>query len=82
MYGQTLDDIVANAKKSVEEGFTLFKTVPIDGPIRPLDTVELIDRAVERVGRLRGSLPGHVDLALDFHGRFIPAMSIRLLREL
>jgi galactonate dehydratase len=82
MYGQTMDDIVVNAKKSVGEGFTLFKTVPVDGPIRPLDTAELIDKVVERVGRLRDALPGHVDLALDFHGRFIPAMSIRLLREL
>jgi galactonate dehydratase len=82
MRGGTLDEIIENAKKSVAQGYTLFKTGPVDGPIRPLDTVELIDRAVERVGRLRDALPTTVDLALDFHGRFIPAMSIRLLREL
>ncbi|MDR2747240.1 MAG: D-galactonate dehydratase, partial [Treponema sp.] len=67
---------------SVEEGFTVFKTGPVDGPIRPLDTWETMDKAVERVGRLREALPKHVDLALDFHGRFTPAMSIRLIREL
>jgi galactonate dehydratase len=82
MRGKDLDEIIVNAKKSVEEGFTLFKTHPIEGPIRPLDTVELIDNSVERIGRLRAALPKNVDLALDFHGRFIPAMSIRLIREL
>jgi galactonate dehydratase len=80
--GATIDEIVANAKRSVEEGFTAFKTTPVEGPIRPLDTWETMEKAVERVGRLREALPKHVDLALDFHGRFTPAMSIRLIREL
>ncbi|MFV0400238.1 MAG: galactonate dehydratase [Oscillospiraceae bacterium] len=82
MQGQTLDEIIANAKKSVEEGFTVFKTGPADGPVRPLETMEFIDKAVEKVGRIREALPAHVDLALDFHGRFTPANSIRLIREL
>ncbi|GHU78725.1 galactonate dehydratase [Clostridia bacterium] len=82
MRGSTLDEVIENAKKSVEEGFTVFKTGPSDGPVRPLDTVEFIDRAVEKVGRIRDALPKDVDLALDFHGRFTPAMSIRLIREL
>jgi galactonate dehydratase len=80
--GSTIDETIANAKRSVEEGFTVFKTGPVEGPIRPLDTWETMDKAVERVGRLREALPRHVDLALDFHGRFTPAMSIRLIREL
>jgi galactonate dehydratase len=80
--GATIDETIANAKKSVTAGFTAFKTTPIEGPIRPLDTWETMERAVERVGRLREALPKHVDLALDFHGRFTPAMSIRLIREL
>ena len=82
MKGSSLDEIIENAKKSVEEGFTVFKTGPSDGPVKPLDTVEFMDNAVEKIGRIRDALPKHVDLALDFHGRFTPAMSIRLLREL
>ncbi|MDR2649745.1 MAG: galactonate dehydratase [Clostridiales bacterium] len=82
MHGRDLDEIIENAQKSVAEGFTLFKTGPIDEPIRPLDTPELLEKSVERVGRLREALPANVDLALDFHGRFTPAMSIRLIREL
>jgi len=80
--GRTLDEMVENAKKSVEAGFDIFKTGPADGPVRPLDTIEFMDKAVEKVGTLRDALPKHVDLALDFHGRFTPAMSIRLIREL
>jgi galactonate dehydratase len=82
MRGENLDELIENAKKSVAEGFTLFKTGPHSGPVRPLDTVEMIDNAVERVGRIREALPKNVDLALDFHGKFTPAMSIRLIREL
>jgi len=82
MRGSNLDEVIQNAKNSVEEGFTVFKTGPADGPVRPLDTVEFIDKAVEKVARLRAALPKNVDLALDFHGRFTPAMSIRLIREL
>ncbi|GHU70828.1 galactonate dehydratase [Clostridia bacterium] len=80
--GKTLDELVENAKNAVEKGFTLFKTGPSDGPVRPLDTSAYIDSVVEKIGRMRDALPKHVDLAVDFHGRFTPAMSIRLLREL
>ncbi|MDR1970450.1 MAG: galactonate dehydratase [Treponema sp.] len=82
LHGKTLEESAASARESVTKGFTVFKTFAVDGPIRPLDTVETMDRAVERVGTLREALPKQVDLALDFHGRFTPAMSIRLIREL
>lgn len=80
--GRTMDETLANLKQSVEKGFTLFKTHAIDGPVRPLETVQRMDEGVKRVGTLREALPGNCDLALDFHGRFTPAMSIRMLREL
>jgi galactonate dehydratase len=80
--GITLEETVENLKESAAKGFTLFKTFPVDGPIRPLDTMETMEKAIERVGALRGALPKSCDLALDFHGRFSPAMSIRLIREL
>ncbi|MDR1599261.1 MAG: galactonate dehydratase [Oscillospiraceae bacterium] len=82
VHGRTVDELIENAKASVAKGFTLFKTSPTEGPVRPLDTLEFMDKAIDKIGRLRESLPRHVDLAIDFHGRFTPAMSIRLLREL
>ena len=80
--GADLDEIVDNIKKDVANGYTLFKTGPIDGPVRPLDTWAVMEEAVKRVGTIRGALPRHCDLALDFHGKIIPAMSIRLIKEL
>jgi galactonate dehydratase len=82
MRGNTTEELIENAKVSVAQGFTLFKTGPIDGPVRALDTPEFIDKAVDKVSRLRQALPKNVDLALDFHGRFSPGMSLRLIREL
>jgi len=82
MYGNTTNDQIENALNSVAAGYDVFKTGPIDGPVRPLETPKFIDKCVERVGRIREALPRHVDLALDFHGKFTPANSIRLIREL
>ncbi len=82
MGGSTLNELIENAKKSVEEGFTVFKTGPTDGPVRPLDTSEFMDKVIHKIGSIREALPAHVDLAVDFHGRFTPAMSIRLIKEL
>jgi len=82
IHGNTLEENITSMKAAVEKGFTLFKTFAVDGPIRPLDTAETIEKGVERVGALRTALPKNCDLALDFHGRFTPAMSIRLIKEL
>jgi len=80
--GDNTDEQIENAKKAVAAGFDVFKTGPTSGAVRPLETPKFIDECVERIGRIREALPGHVDLALDFHGRFTPANSIRLIREL
>lgn len=80
--GNNIDEMISNGKQAIAEGFTVFKTQVSDGPVRPLDTVEFIDRVVDKIGRLRDAFPKHVDLALEFHGRFTPAMSIRVIREL
>jgi galactonate dehydratase len=82
VYGKDLDETVENIKAAVKKGFTLFKTFAVDGPIKPLDNIETMERGIERVGKLRDALPKNCDLALDFHGRLTPAMSIRLIHEL
>jgi len=82
MRGETLDEQIEYAKKMVDEGFDVFKTGPNHGPVRPLETPKFIDEVVEKIGRLREALPRHVDIAMDFHGKFTPANSIRLIREL
>ena len=65
----------------LEAGFTALKT-GIDAPVRNLDTKAYLDRQVERIAAIRAAIPDTVDLAVDFHGRVSPAMSIRLAQAL
>ena len=51
-------------------------------PIRPIDNMEMVDAVVERFAAVRERIGKKVDLAIDFHGRVSPAMSVRLLKEL
>jgi len=80
--GNTPEETIEYIKEDVKRGFTLFKTGPCGGPVRPLDTWEFMESVVNRVGSIRDALPKNCDLALDFHGKFTPAMSIRLIKEL
>jgi galactonate dehydratase len=62
-------------------GFTALKT-GFDGPVRIIDTMEYIDGCVEKIDALRKEIPKSVDIAIDLHGRFSPAMSIKIAKEL
>lgn len=79
--GATVEEFIESAKERIAEGFTAIKT-GIDGPVRPLDTPGFIDRFVNKIGTIRAALPDHVDIAVDFHGKVTPAMSIRIIKEL
>jgi len=69
------------ADKRLEEGFSVLK-YSIIPPIRPIDNMEMVDAVVERFAAVRERIGKKVDLAIDFHGRVSPAMSVRLLKEL
>ncbi len=79
--GNSLEEFISHAQSQVELGFTALKT-SFAGPVRELDTPAFIKGCVARIEAIRTSLPDHVDLAVDLHGRFSPAMSIRLAKEL
>ena len=63
------------------DGFTVMK-YSIIPPIRPIDNMEMVDKVVERFAAVRERVGKSVDIAIDFHGRVSPAMSIRLLKAL
>ena len=77
----SIKDMLAITDRRLEEGFTVMKYSVIP-PIRPIDNMEMVDKVVERFAAVRERIGKKVDLAVDFHGRVSPAMSIRLLREL
>ena len=65
----------------LRDGFTVLK-YSIIPPIRPIDTLDMVEKVVERFAAIRERIGKEVDLAIDFHGRVSPAMSIRLLQAL
>ncbi|OPZ01270.1 MAG: D-galactonate dehydratase [candidate division BRC1 bacterium ADurb.BinA364] len=75
------DQAAKAARACVERGFTAIKT-GLEPPIRFVDTPAYVDRAVERIAALREAVGRGIDIAIDFHGRSTPAMSIRLARAL
>ncbi|MGH3715777.1 MAG: galactonate dehydratase [Micromonosporaceae bacterium] len=81
LHGDTTEQLVESAYAQVSKGFTAVKMNPW-GLTAPLDTPAAIDAIVARVAAVREAIGPHKDLALDFHGRFTTAMSIRVLPEL
>lgn len=78
-----LDEVVANAKALVNQGFTALKTGPAGGrPARIVETPGFVEEVVRRFGVLRDAVGPHVDVAIDFHGAVSPQTAALLIREL
>lgn len=86
MYGwvrgaKTGDYIEDNLIDVEEKGFTAYKFCPTDG-CRMIETPAVMERAVDRVRRLREKAGPNVDIAVDMHGRTTPTLSKRLAQKL
>ncbi len=69
-------EIRESARKCVEAGFSAMKFCPVDA-MEIVDGLDTIKKVVARVGAAREGA-GDADIALDFHGRVSPAMSVAL----
>ena len=76
-----VSDMLEIADRRLAEGFTVLK-YSIIPPIRPIDNMDMVEAVTERFAAVRERIGKSVDLAIDFHGRVSPAMSIRLLEAL
>ena len=79
--GATLEELGDSAHALVERGFTAMKTGIAD-PVLPIQGDGVFRRAAGQVEALRNAVGEDVELAWDAHGRFTPAMSIKLARAL
>ncbi|HEX5415930.1 MAG TPA: galactonate dehydratase, partial [Chloroflexota bacterium] len=79
--GATPEAAAQRAKERVAEGFTALKT-GFPGSIRIVETPDLIDNCVNYIGTMREAVGNKVDIAIDLHGKFSPAVAIRLIKEL
>ena len=76
-----IESMLEITDKRLEAGFDVMK-YSIIPPIRPIDNMEMVDKVVERFAAIRERVGKSVDIAIDFHGRVSPAMSVRLLQAL
>ena len=81
IHGDTPQEVAADAKKAVAEGYTVIKTSPTD-PTHYVDTLNSVEKLVEKVGAIREAIGNEVDMAIDFHGRIHKPMAKVLTREL
>ena len=79
--GATFGDYVDSARVSADAGFTALKT-GLFNAVQIVDTPALVEDAVSKFAAIREAVGPHVDVAIDFHGRCSPAMSIRLAQAL
>ena len=76
-----IDDLVAEAKVAVAEGFTMVKTA-LPGPARGLESAAFVDFQTRRFAALREAVGPEVDIAIDFHGRVGPGLAKVLIAAL
>lgn len=80
--GATPEQCAQNARACVERGFTAIKTTPFSKAVRYIDTPQVVDEIVAKVGAMRDAVGKGIDIAVDFHRVLSPAMSIIVLKEL
>jgi galactonate dehydratase len=72
--GDEPSELADQAKQRVEQGFTAVK-MNGGGRMRALESRAAIKGLVDRVSAVRAAVGDEVDVAIDFHGRFSPAVA-------
>lgn len=75
--GATNGDFAAAADLAKSKGMTAIK-MGIDGPVEGIDTLDYMNRQVQRFAAVREAVGSSFGIALDFHGRTTPAMAKQL----
>ena len=78
VHGGSPAELGEAAQRAVADGFTAVKTTASE-QLHHLDTAEAVRGMVARLATLREAVGDGVDIAVDFHGRFSPAMARRVL---
>lgn len=83
VHGNSLDELVADAVRQKEAGFTAVRFSPFSADFHLHRSYEeWVTEAERRVGALREVLKGEVDLCIELHRQMNPAESIGLAQRL
>ncbi len=78
--GDRPHDVVKDAQKALEEGFSAIKMNGTD-EVHYIDSFEKIQLACERIAAIRDKVGYKLDIAVDFHGRLHKSMAKVLAKE-
>jgi len=76
--GDRPDDVAASAHARLEQGLTCVK-MNASAQLAAIDTADAVTAVIEQAHLVRDVMGPGRDFALDFHGRFSPAMARRVL---
>lgn len=78
IHGSCPEELADSTRTAIAAGFDAVKFCPAT-KVAPLDTAASIRSMVSNLAAVREAGGEELDIALDFHGRFTPAMSRRVL---
>lgn len=79
--GEGDSDVVSQVQERIDQGYKTVKTCITD-ELGWVDNVKKIQKAADKIGRIREKFGYDVDVAVDFHGRVHMPMARMLLHEL
>lgn len=82
VHGESIDQLAADAKQAVADGFTAVRFTPFRGDYPLMRYGGLVEEAVRRVGAVRETVGHDVDLCVEIHRRMSPMEAIGLSQEL
>jgi len=80
--GATAAELAADARQAVAAGFDAIKISVTEAGIRHIDSLRVVEGAVERMAAAREAVGKGVDIGVDMHGRLSPAMAIGIAKAL
>lgn len=82
MGGETPEQLAANARRAVRDGFTALKFDPLPSGFEDLSLDGLIAAVVERVGAVREAVGKDADVIVELHRKLTPLQAIPVAEAL
>jgi len=82
VFDETAEDAAKQACAKKEMGYNAIKTLGSPEPLRIIDSPKVLLKLADRIGQIRQAIGNEMDIGVDFHGRFTPAMAKLMIKEI
>ena len=81
VHGETREELVKGIKEREAQGFNAVKVGATPFALRIIDTPEVLMELADNIGAMREAVGNKMDIGIDLHGRFSPAMAKKYMHE-